>query len=640
MKKFNKFLAIAVTASLCLTSCIDEITPTEYVTQDQISASESSLKGMVNSIYTIMVGYESRNANAGEGDYVIEEISYASLLAMLEHATTPMICTGTNGYNTLGAWHYGSISSEGSNRGIYPSYVYYGYIKAVNDIIGMIDANTTDETLRSYLGIAYAYRALYYMEITQIMEYKKPTDSRFSFTQSENDLTNLGVPIVTEQTPSDEATNNPRATVDADFDLVLSDLGKAEQYLADFTRTDKVQPDLGVVYGLYARAYSFLASHSKISQKYTDANSLWGKAQSFAEKAITTSGCTPLTEDQWTDPTNGFNNRNSQSSWMLATSISEGNTYAAHGGYWASFGFAMLYGTETDFSAYGWRVGRSLDRRMYERLSDADFRKKSWLGPDFFYESKNQKAGEKYLIERDADGKFINNKWNKTDDSNSTEETDWSTDYTGRLADGYQYRLTTNPAWIRSRINKSLGFQAWPWLYVNIKFRPHNGNYKLEDVGGATDFPIMRVEEMYFIKAEAMLHTQGVGAADKALEDIVKTRNPQYTCTAGNETDFIDEMSFQKAVEFWGEGRNYFDAKRLELGIHRGYKGASCERYQQALDMDKIFVGWTPGWNQAERNTNHAILHYNNPYTNPTVYRQAVFSDNTELRANYGKELK
>ena len=142
MKEYRK-ICVAVTAViLALSSCIDEVTPTQYVTEEQISNSESALGGMVNSIYTTMVGYSNKDGG-------IELISYASLLAMLEHATTPMVCTGTNGYNTLGAWHYGSISSTGSNRGIYPSYVYYGYIKTVNDIIGMIDSTTTDATQRA-----------------------------------------------------------------------------------------------------------------------------------------------------------------------------------------------------------------------------------------------------------------------------------------------------------------------------------------------------------------------------------------------------------------------------------------------------------------------------------------------------------
>ena len=112
--------------------------------------------------------------------------------------------------------------------------------------------------------------------------------------------------------------------------------------------------------------------------------------------------------------------------------------------------------------------------------------------------------------------------------------------------------MNSTPSWIRSRINIPNGFQSWPWLYVNIKFRPHNGDYRTYTVGGATDYPTMRVEEMYFLKAEAALHTSGVPAAARALEDIVKTRNSEYTCTATTAADFLDEYVFQKGIEFWG----------------------------------------------------------------------------------------
>ena len=474
------------------------------------------------------------------------------------------------------------------------------------------------------------------MDLVQIMEYKKPTDGRYSYVSPENDLTNLGVPIVTEKTTSEEAANNPRATVDAVYDLILSDLQQAETYMEGFTRTDKTQPNLSVVYGLYARAYANLASRVNTSVTYKEESSYWQKSGEYATKAISVAGCTPLTESEWTDPVNGFNNRNSQNSWMWATSISEGNTTAATGNN-QSFSFAMIFGTETTFSVYGWRVGRSLDRKWYERLSDNDFRKKSWLDPSFFYESKNQKEGEPYLVEKDADGKFINNKWSVNDVSTSTTQSDWNDDYSGFGPDKYQYKYNSSASWIRARINSSNGFLSWPWLYVNMKFRPHNGDYRTHTVGGAIDYPIMRIEEMYFLKAEAALHTSGVPAAAAILEDIVKTRNSTYTCTATTADAFLDEYVFQKGIEFWGEGINYFDAKRLEVGIHRAYKGTNCERYQHCIDMDGVYVGWTPGWNQAELNANPAIYHYNNPYTNPTTYY--VYKSNDEVKPYYGTEI-
>lgn len=627
MKRYH--IAFVVLALLALSGCIQETTPSEYVLAPQIQKSESALKGMVNSIYTTMAGYS--NDDGG-----IEEISYGSMLAMLEHGTTQLVCSGANGYNTMGAYCTGSVSATGSNRGLYPSYLFYAYIKAVNDVIGMIgtDASQIDETKKGYLGICYAYRALYYMDVVQIMEYKTPTDKRYTYTAPENDLKNLGVPIVTEKTSSKDASNNKRATVDEVYDLILSDLKQAETYLTGYQRTDKVQPNLAVVYGLYARAYTNLASRVATSATYKDESSYWGNAKSYAEKAISESGCIPLSEDQWTDPENGFNNRDSQNSWMLATSISEGNKTAASTG---SFVFAMTFGTETNFSEYGWRVGRSLDRKWYEKLSNDDFRKKSWLAPNFFYESTNQKEGEPYLVEKDASGNFINNKWCKDGNNLNTDQSDWSDNYSGFGASKYKYKFNSSASNIRSTINKSNGFQSWPWLYVNLKFRPHNGNYNTYEVGGATDFPVMRVEEMYFLKAEATLHTSGVASANTALEDIVKTRNPNYTCNATNAADFLTEYVFQKGVEFWGEGINYFDAKRLEVGLHRAYKGSNCERYQHCIDMNGVFVGWTPGWNQAELNSNQAIFHYNNPYTNPTTYY--FYKSNDDLRPYYGWDL-
>jgi len=619
MKKYH--IALAASLMLGFSSCIDETLPTDYVIDSQLAASESAIDGMVNSIYTTMVGYS--NSDGG-----IEVISYGSMRAQLEHSTTPMVCTGANGYNTMGNWHYGTIPATGSNRGIYPSYLYYGYIKTVNDIIGLIDPENMTEGQKRNLGICYAYRALYYLDLVQIMEFKYPTDPKVKavFVEPENDLTNLGVPIVTEETTSEQASNNPRATVDEVYDLILSDLKKAEEYLEGFVPSDIIQPSTPVVYGLYAKAYANLACRVNTAAKYKDEATYWKNAYDYADKAITASGCTPLTEAEWHDPINGFNNRNSQNSWMWATTISESNTSAMS----ASFYFSMIFGTETTFSAYGWRVGRSLDRRMYEQLADSDWRKRSWLHPSFFYESTNQVEGEPYLVEKDADGNLINNKWGS--------DGAWSDDFNSFNEDRYAYQFSSSPSWIRGRITKGNGFLAWPWLYVNIKFRPAGGVYDNRLVGAASDYPIMRVEEMHYLKAEAALHTQGVDAANGLLEDIVKTRNAEYTCDAATEEEFMEQYNFQKQVEFWGEGINYFDAKRLELGIHRGYKGTSCERYQQALVVDGVHLGWTPGWNQAELNANQAIYHYNNSYTNPNTYY--FYKSNDEMRPFYGEPLE
>ena len=40
--------------------------------------------------------------------------------------------------------------------------------------------------------------------------------------------------------------------------------------------------------------------------------------------------------------------------------------------------------------------------------------------------------------------------------------------------------------------------------------------------------------------------------------------------------DFRKELILQKRIEFWGEGIIYWDYKRLELSVTRGYSGTNC----------------------------------------------------------------
>ncbi|WP_368154986.1 RagB/SusD family nutrient uptake outer membrane protein, partial [Alistipes onderdonkii] len=248
-------------------SCIKVIDPeSNYITGDQLASSADALAGMVRAIPVRLVNYQ--NDDAG-----IEQCSYHGMLSMLEMMTTDMVVSGYGGFNTTSAYTYGNLSARGSNRGIYPFYMYYGYIKAVNDVIGLIDSETDDTTLKHYLGIAKAYRALFYMQVGAIYEYKAPTDSRYTeyYVAPEHDLTELTVPIVTETTTGLDVKNNPRATFDTLYEFILSDLKNAETLLADYTPSSKVYPSLAVVYGLYARAYMEMASHKNATENYMQA---------------------------------------------------------------------------------------------------------------------------------------------------------------------------------------------------------------------------------------------------------------------------------------------------------------------------------------------------------------------------------
>ena len=103
--------------------------------------------------------------------------------------------------------------------------------------------------------------------------------------------------------------------------------------------------------------------------------------------------------------------------------------------------------------------------------------------------------------------------------------------------------------------------------YTNVKFGPDNGTFA--DTDNAQDWPLMRVEEMKLIEAEA-LGRDNLAVGKQKLEEFVRQyRDPSYTCTAGSLDAFIDEVWFQRRIELWGEGFALFDILRLKKPIIR-----------------------------------------------------------------------
>ena len=115
--------------------------------------------------------------------------------------------------------------------------------------------------------------------------------------------------------------------------------------------------------------------------------------------------------------------------------------------------------------------------------------------------------------------------------------------------------------------------------YAAIKFRPNDGCADDYKVGSASAYPIMRIEEMYFIEAEAAEHLNpGEGVA--LLQQFMTTyRDASYVYDSDN-TNAIDEIVFQKRVELWGEGQTFFDVKRLNMSVRRGYEGTNVDYYR------------------------------------------------------------
>ena len=168
--------------------------------------------------------------------------------------------------------------------------------------------------------------------------------------------------------------------------------------------------------------------------------------------------------------------------------------------------------------------------------------------------------------------------------------------------------------------------------YESIKFRPANGQCVDYTEGNCADHMLMRVEEMYFIEIEAAAQMSrnvtvrvdedevpelikgGLDEAKTLLNSFMRTyRYRSYDCSRiTSHTLFIQEMLFQKRVEFWGEGILFYDYKRLDQGISRGYPGTNFPAIARFNTAER-----SPQWNilipQAEYQSNTAIAGLNNP---------------------------
>ena len=523
--KTLKYISIALGLVLA-TGCIKETFPQGSTqTSAQVAKSASALAAMVNAIPSSMTTTDFLGYLGTYNDHT--DFGYPGIAFRTENMLEEVVTSGENPYYNR-ALQYAQNQAQGSTY-IYCAYfwdAYYTYIKSCTDIISTIDPATANEDALNYLGIAHAYRAMFYLDLARLFEAKpnKYTDV--------SGVLGLTVPLVTEATTESSATNNPRLPREEMYAFILSELEKAEAYIDPQSKA-YAKPSLGAVYGLYARAY--------IEMGASGDEGAYAKAAEYADKAITESGKTPLTQAQWEDPANGFNNGAANNSWIWGLPVSAENVgnilcFTAHMASEGTWGYAPLSQI-------------SVSKRLYDQISDKDFRKHSWLDPAYIADPAAKQP--------------------------------------------YDYKFAGDDAAKQAFLNGGMNPAAKP--YQNIKFRPKGGETVDYTNGNPTDFPIMRVEEMYFLKAEALAGDGKIADAQAVLNDFMKTRilDGSYSCSAFTDFEsFTDELLLQKRIEFWGEGVLIYDYKRLDEGITRGYEGTN-----QASVYCYNSEGRSPQWN-------------------------------------------
>ncbi len=540
MNNVFKTAAAAVSVVFLLEGCIKEATPTDVATEDQVSL-ETTVRGIPAALVQAgSTGYANQGA---AWDFALPAIHLAT-----ESMTGDLVVTGNIGYDWFSQWGTNDALGADYAVGALTWDNYYTWIMMANSVISQIDASdlsSLESDEKTYLGFAYAYRAMFYFDLVRLYEFKKNT-----VTQAD-DVLGLGVPIVLPETTEAQAKNNPRAKVDDIYDTVIfPDLDMAEELLATYAAPDKYTISLAFVYGMKARAYLERGTAFNDAGNTAESVSAYKSAAEYARKAITASGCTPLTQDQWEDPINGFNNAGSNNAWIWGLALpSESVTNL--------FCFTAHMSCENDWAPY--HAGRGISRNLYNSINLKDFRRHSWLDPDrgsYDYKSCRDDA-DKYFAESLAD-------------------------------------------------------------YANIKFRPAQGAYEAYNVGGAADHCCMRVEEMYFIEAEATAQAGDLAGGISLLNDFMTSYRmmdgASYDCSARSTTlsSFINELMLQKRIEFWGEGIVMFDMKRLDMSSKRGYVGTNAPASYR-LNVD----GRAPYWNfvitRGETQNNPVIATQNNP---------------------------
>lgn len=552
MNRYIRYTAALLLTVPVLTSCLDEAVPTSGATQGQVE--NSSKDGLVNAITKYMNTVTDSDDNS--------DIGYPGIMLHRDCMTAdaPVRDPG---------YFYFTLFNDCQYLGdLAPQTMFWNYYTALvhnaNIAIQACDKTNSYDALN--LATSYAYRALAYMDMMRLYEF------RATGTSLDNNLTELKgltVPIVTEHTSEARARINPRAPYYKMYRFILSDLDNAAKALARTQeRGSKNKASEGVVYGLKARLWLEIATRAdrfpddlaeiiahdtesydapeNLGEGYallplgiTSANDAYALAAENARAAINC-GYSPLTKDEWYSVSSGFNSA-TNNSWMWGILIGSSDDMATYY-VWRSWVSFMAPEATYGVASSNYKASMMIDRNLYEQIGTADWRRLTWINPDDFEEGEEA---------------FKRNYADKTQLSYN----DWS----GHAP------------------------------YVGFKVRPGQGAASTSTIGNKVDIPLMRVEEMYFIEAEAAAHTRGAAAGKSLLETFMNTYRYEggaYSCSANSIEGIVDQIITQKRIELWGEGLAIFDIRRLGIAVTRGYEGTN---HPEAYRINSV-EGYVPAW--------------------------------------------
>ena len=371
----------------------------------------------------------------------------------------------------------------------------------------------------------------------------------------------LCVPLITDVNEAQAATNGaPRATVQEVYDQILSDLNTAVTLLSKTTKTPESMID-----SKPKRMVSLAVAYGLRARVYMTMHK-YAEAAADAQAAIDAFNGRPYSMDEVRVP--GFNNSD-DASWMWSIVVASTDRPVTTGiCNWPSMMGPFNYGYVT-IGAWRW-----CSKTLYESVPASDARKGWWL--DENYTSDHLSAQQQAYLNQ-----YI-------DPENAVPA------------------LSSQTSFLMP--------------YTQVKYGLFGGS--IGEYCSAYEVPLMRVEEMYLILAEATGMSKSAAEGAAILQNLIKNyRDPEYVCSAASQEEFQTEVIRQRRIELWGEGLAFFDVMRLNLGVNRvGTNAADRFNYDLKPD-DPVLIYCIP---DIETNSNPLIDEKNNnkPSSSPTPVAQ------------------
>ena len=347
-----KKIFIAIIALITITSCSKDFLdqkPTDVVSNEDLEEMIASgkveplLKAYALGIYETMNTYQV--TGAGHNQFGVMGVALMSDLWGRDMVMTD------KGYGWFNSDYIFTHRDYTSRDAEFVWRTYYNTILKSNKVLEIseqVDEDKLSEAAKGYAMQAYGYRAYAYYQLVNLYQHT------YKGHESEP-----AVPIVVAGMTDEEMGDNPRASVQAVYDLIKADLEKALRYSENFGRNTKYEMNESVIKGLMARMYLSL-------EDYTN-------AAKFAKEAR--EGQNVMSSS---DYLKGFKEIDVDGvMWGAVNTI---NTGIVESGI-------VNFPSHISSDAYGYigltnTMYKAIDRSLFDEVSDTDIRKQSWTDKD------------------------------------------------------------------------------------------------------------------------------------------------------------------------------------------------------------------------------------------------------------------